>query len=69
MTNPFARGVTPRGEQLYTISAEDRIFAVRSFDAAQCNAALEVDGLQKTVLAAVQRRLRQIRKQERGGAA
>ncbi|ART47581.1 MULTISPECIES: hypothetical protein [Acidovorax] len=55
--NPFKAGVHG-GTQTYYGVAEDRIRAVAWFDRAQCEAALKLPGLQKTVAAAVQRRLR-----------
>jgi hypothetical protein len=44
----------------FAVSASDRMFAVRSFDADQCQAALQVPCLQRCVLRAIQRRLRQL---------
>lgn len=55
--NPFKAGVHS-GVQTYHCVAEDRIRAAAWFDRAQCDAALKLPGLQKTVAAAVQRRLR-----------
>ena len=54
--NPFKAGVHS-GVQTYHCVAEDRIRAAAWFDRAQCEAALKLPGLQKTVAAAVQRRL------------
>lgn len=59
--NPFKAG-RYSGTQLYPLSAEDRIHVVKDFDRAACNAALLVPGLQKTVAAAVKRRLRYLDK-------
>ena len=59
--NPFKAGVHG-GTQTYYGVAEDRIRAVAWFDRAQCEAALKLPGLQKTVAAAVQRRLRYVDK-------
>lgn len=56
-TNPFLAGVYD-GVQTQKVSADDRVQAVKYFNRAQCEAALKVNGLQKTVEAAVQRRLR-----------
>ncbi len=42
----------------YWTDAESRLHCVKSFDADQCRAALEVNGLQKTVTLALERRLR-----------
>lgn len=46
--------------QTYHLTADDRIRAVAGFDRAQCLAALEVPGLQKTVEKAVRVRLRKL---------
>ncbi|MCC7484578.1 MAG: hypothetical protein IT529_06270 [Burkholderiales bacterium] len=43
------------------VDAASRIERVRSFTRAQCQAALTVPGLQKTVCAAIERRLRELR--------
>lgn len=56
-TNPFKAGIHA-GVQTFHCVAEDRIRLVAWFDRAQCEAALKLPGLQKTVAAAVQRRLR-----------
>lgn len=55
--NPFKAGVH-NGVQTYHCVAEDRIRVAAWFDRAQCDAALKLPGLQKTVAAVVQRRLR-----------
>lgn len=57
MGNPFKAAIY-NGQQLYHLSAEDRARAVTWFDRAQCDAALKLQGLQKSVEAAVKRRLR-----------
>ena len=57
ITNPFKAGVHG-GVQTYHCVVEDRIRLVAWFDRAQCEAALQMPGLQKTVTTAVQRRLR-----------
>ena len=59
--NPFMAGVHG-GIQTYHCVAEDRIRAVARFDRAQCEAALKLTGLQKTVEAAVRRRMRHLDK-------
>lgn len=61
MSNPFLTPVEgyPRAQ---TVDAVGRIDAVRAFDYRECEAALEVDGLQKTVQTAVRRRMRQLRR-------
>lgn len=56
-TNPFKAGVHS-GVQTYHCVAEDRIRVAAWFNRAECEAALMLPGLQKTVAAAVQRRLR-----------
>jgi len=61
--SPFAAGLYD-GVQTYTTSAEDRLRAVKRFDLAQCNAALQIEGLQRTVERAVIARIRAL---ERGG--
>lgn len=60
-TNPFKAAIYD-GTQLYHQTAEDRICAAASFDRAQCEAALQLPNLQKTVATAVQRRLRYLEK-------
>lgn len=69
-TNPF-KAIVVDGKQLYHTGVEDRVRLVQTFNQEQCHAALQVDGLQKTVSTAVGRRLRQLDKQARagGGAA
>lgn len=57
--NPFHAG-TYSGVSTYYTDAESRIDRVRAFTRAQCEAALKIEGLQKSVQAAVRRRLRQI---------
>lgn len=59
--NPFKAG-EPGGVQTYYGTADDRILAVGRFDRIQCEAALQLPDLQKTVAAAVQRRLRHLDK-------
>lgn len=55
--NPFAAGVYC-GHQTYVTSVDERVAWARTFDRAQCEAALRLPDLQKTVLRAVQIRLR-----------
>lgn len=55
--NPF-KAALHAGVQTYYCTAEDRIRLVAWFDRAQCEAALKLPDLQKTVAAAVQCRLR-----------
>jgi len=60
--NPFT--VTVYGSHpTYHVTVDDRIAAVRRFDRAQCQAALALPGLQKTVARAVHTRLRQIERE------
>lgn len=68
LSNPF-KSIVVDGRQTYHTVVEDRVRMVHSFTEAQCHAAFLVEGLQKTVAAAVERRLRQIHKQEAGGAS
>lgn len=56
-TNPFKAGIHA-GVQTYYGTVEDRLNAVARFDRAQCEAALQVPALQKTVESAARRRLR-----------
>ncbi|WP_237173003.1 hypothetical protein [Paracandidimonas lactea] len=61
-THPFYVA-TYSGRDCYEVAAEDRIRRVKHFDRAQCLAALALPDLQKTVVRAIERRLRQL---ERG---
>ena len=56
-TDPFKAEVL-HGMQTYYCTVEDRVRAVAWFDRARCEAALALPDIQKTVAAAVQRRLR-----------
>lgn len=70
-SNPF-KAIVVDGKQLYHTGVEDRVRMVQTFNQEQCQAALQVDGLQKTVSTAISRRLRALDKQARaaeGGAA
>lgn len=62
--NPFARGIYS-GHRTYTVTADDRVRAVREFDRAQCLAALHVDDLQATVRRAIDQRLRALDRADR----
>lgn len=62
VSNPFAAGIYG-GVQSYTIAVADRLSLVKNFSLAQCQAALQVDGLQKTVEAAVRARIRRLEKE------
>lgn len=57
--NPFIAGVYD-GKKTFHISAEDRVHAVHGFGRAECEAGLKVEGLQKGVVLALQRRLRKL---------
>lgn len=61
--NPFATTRTLRGHQCQAVDAESRIDMARRFDAEQCHAALKRRDIQKTVRAAVYRRLRRLEKE------
>lgn len=59
MSSPFETGqVTPSGTRLQDCGAVDRIARAKTFDADQCRAALTLPDLQKTVIEAIERRLR-----------
>jgi len=57
--NPFITG-HHNGHDLQTFDVEGRLASVKRFDACQCYAALEIEGLQKAVAVAVKRRLKQL---------
>lgn len=59
--NPFKAAVHD-GVQTYYGTADDRVRMVAMFDRAQCEAALQLPQLQKTVTTAVQQRLRYLDK-------
>lgn len=59
--NPFSTGSFDGVEYSYTC-AEDRIRAAKRFDLTECEAALKMPNLQKTVIAALRRRLQHLRK-------
>lgn len=65
--NPFRAGVY-NGVQMYHQTAEDRVRAVADFSRAECEAALQVPNLQKTVVTAVKRRLRLLDKSQKEAA-
>lgn len=57
--NPFL--VTSyQGHRMGPVTAADRVAAVARFSEEQCEAALQVPGLQKTVIEAIKRRRRQL---------
>lgn len=57
MNNPFRYRMYD-GREVETTSADDRVEKVKGFSQDQCNAALSVSGLQKSVERAVRVRLR-----------
>jgi len=57
--NPFFAGVYWAGPT-YHLDAVSRLERVRRFNAHQCQRALQVKGLQKTVRVAIERRLRKL---------
>lgn len=65
MKNPFETGRVYGGHVIQHLGAVDRIERVKRFDADQCRAALTLPDLQKTVLAAIERRLRALEKAAR----
>jgi hypothetical protein len=66
--NPFYFN-TYSGHDVYTVITADMLECVRLFSPAQCEAALKIDDLQKTVRAAVERRLRKLRKFQRAAVS
>lgn len=64
--HPFQSGTSPiTGEPTYDMSTHDRIHRVREFDYEQCLAALEVEGLQKSVEQAIRTRMRKMQRGEK----
>ncbi|RHW21719.1 hypothetical protein [Pseudomonas jilinensis] len=59
--NPFITGMV-NGRPYQSVTVEDRLAMVVRFTAAQCEAALAVPNLQKTVKTAVERRQRKLTK-------
>lgn len=66
--NPFL-GAIPGRPHVGAVDAESRIHMVKSFSIEQCNRALHVKGIQKTVAVAIVRRVRQIKLQEKSEGA
>jgi hypothetical protein len=61
--NPFYTETIRLGRKnirLHALAVDERLRCVERFDARQCRAALKVDGLQKTVRTAIERRLRKL---------
>lgn len=64
MDNPFIAGLY--GDiQTYHVDVGDRLLVVRSFNLSQCEAALALNGLQKTVEKAVRARIRKLAPRQR----
>ncbi len=59
--NPFSTGIPGCSTQY--VDADSRIRAVQNFSIEQCNQALHLPGLQKTVALAILRRFRKIKAQ------
>ncbi|MEX1197835.1 MAG: hypothetical protein WEB57_08260 [Pseudohongiellaceae bacterium] len=62
--NPFLTMKLRDGTWAGNVSSADRIRQVMTFDRQQCLAALEVDGLQKSVATAIKTRLRRLEREE-----
>lgn len=60
-SNPFLT-TNYNGRWMGPVTAEDRSAAAARFTAEQCEAALQVPGLQKSVIAAIKRRQKQLAK-------
>lgn len=60
MNNPFYTGRV-NGQPVGPVSAQDRIDRVQRFNRQQCEQAQAIEGLQKSVQAAISRRLRQLK--------
>ncbi|MBL4797200.1 MAG: hypothetical protein JKY50_07290 [Oleispira sp.] len=60
MRNPFEAG-TFQGRQLYHTNGPDRVEQVRSFDLKECEAGLQVPGVQKTVQRALNSRIKKLK--------
>lgn len=61
--DPFMTG-TWGGRPIGAVAASDRLNMIRNFDLAEIDQALQVEGLQKTVVAALNRRRRQLIKEQ-----
>lgn len=62
ITNPFY-AASYNGHDCYHVSASDRLLAVQRFDIEQCRAALKLPGLQKSVITALERRIRKLERE------
>ncbi|WP_018935690.1 MULTISPECIES: hypothetical protein [unclassified Thioalkalivibrio] len=65
MNNPFARYDETLGREIQTVDTDSRRQMVDRFTLEECRDALEVPGLQKTVRARVESRVRKLEKQLR----
>lgn len=64
--HPFRAGTSPiNGEPTYALDAQSRIHMVQEFDQEQCLRALQVPGVQKSVVDAIHRRIRKLQRGER----
>mgnify|MGYP001083304873 CR=1 FL=1 len=63
-TNPFCRpcDYTPSGYSC-SMTADDRVFAIKTFDARELRQVLALDDLQRTVRRAAEARLRKLMKE------
>lgn len=57
--HPFSAGIP--GANTQYVDAESRIRAVQNFSLEQCDQAIRLPGLQKTVAQAIHRRIRKLR--------
>ena len=62
--NPFSTG-TWMGHEMEAVDTDSRIRMVRNFNKDQCQRALLVTGVQKTVADAIHRRLRKLQRGEK----
>jgi hypothetical protein len=60
MSNPFKAGIF-QGRQLYHSNGPDRIDQARGFNLKECEAGLQVPGVQKTVTKALNSRINKIK--------
>ena len=63
--NPFLTMQLDDGTWTGAASSVDRIHMVMRFDRSQCLAAMEVDGLQRSVATAIKTRLRRLDREEK----
>ena len=61
-SNPFSSKI-PGHPEIQAVDAASRIRMVDRFTIKQCNAALQIRGLQKTVVLALFRRVRKVKQQ------